>query len=215
AGFVLALISLTAYSPLSAQSPTGEANGNKSGSSYRNDVSPPLRELPPWSEADRKEEHEANENPKIPHRHKDEADPVIQNRHATNSSTLNMVAPNVAATLSNFDGIPFPGVGCNCAPPDTTGSYYRYGFHLGSNFYDYPHLSVWPDGFYMSMNVFNSSGTAYLGPQAFAFDRSRMTTGLPATFVSPVGPLGGSVDPFLPADLDGPTLPPGSAPATF
>src|SRR5438105_2530456 len=306
AGFVLALLGLTTYSPLSAQSPTGEANGNKFGSSYRNDVSPPLRELPPWSEADRKEEHEANENPKIPHRHKDEADPVIQNRHATNSSTLNAVAPNLAAALSNFDGIPFPGVGCNCAPPDTngavgktqyvqivnegyqvfdkttgnsvlgpnsissiwtgfggacetggngdpvilydhladrwvvtqfakatsngpvtdecvavsttadaTGSYYRYGFHLGSNFYDYPHLSVWPDGYYMTMNVFNSTGTAYLGPQAFAFDRSKMIAGLTATFVSPVGPLGGSVDPFLPADLDGPTLPPGGAPATF
>ncbi|PYK71564.1 MAG: hypothetical protein DME44_07465, partial [Verrucomicrobia bacterium] len=74
AGFVLALISLTAYTPLSAQSPSGAANGNKSGSSYRNDVSPPLRAMPPWSEADRKEEHEANENPKIPHRHRDEAD---------------------------------------------------------------------------------------------------------------------------------------------
>jgi hypothetical protein len=91
-GFVLALMSLTARSLLSAQSPTGEANGNKYGSSYRNDVSPPLRELPPWSEADRKEEHEANENPKIPHRHKDQADPVIQNRHSTNSSTLSVVA---------------------------------------------------------------------------------------------------------------------------
>src|SRR5438477_217965 len=306
AGFVLALMSLTARSPLSAQSPTGEANGNKFGSSYRNDVSPPLRELPPWSEADRKEEHEANENPKIPHRHKDEADPVIQNRHSANSSTLNAVAPNLAAALSNFDGIPFPGVGCNCAPPDTngaigktqyvqivnegyqvfdkttgnsvlgpnsissiwtgfggacetggngdpvilydhladrwvvtqfaratsngpvtdecvavsitadaTGSYYRYGFHLGSNFYDYPHLSVWPDGYYMSMNVFNSTGTSYLGPQAFAFDRAKMLANLPATFVSPRGPLGSTVDPFLPADLDGPTLPPSAAPATF
>ena len=33
---------------------------------------------------------------------------------------------------------------------DATGTYNRYGFHLGSNFYDYPHLSVWPDGYYMS-----------------------------------------------------------------
>jgi len=38
---------------------------------------------------------------------------------------------------------------------------------------------------------------------------------LPATFVSPRGPLGSTVDPFLPADLDGPTLPPSGAPATF
>ena len=67
----------------------------------------------------------------------------------------------------------------------------------------------------MSMNVFNASGMSYLGPQAFAFDRTKMLAGLPAAFVSPVGPLGGSVDPFLPADLDGPTLPPSGAPATF
>lgn len=98
---------------------------------------------------------------------------------------------------------------------DATGTYNRYGFHLGTNFFDYPHLSVWPDGYYMSMNVFNAAGTAYLGPQAFAFNRAKMLAGLPATFISPVGPLGGSVDPFLPADLDGPTLPPAGAPNTF
>ena len=67
----------------------------------------------------------------------------------------------------------------------------------------------------MSMNVFNSSGTTYLGPQPFAFDRAKMLAGQPATFVSPVGPLGGSVDPFLPADLDGSRLPPTGAPNTF
>jgi hypothetical protein len=289
---------------LSAQAPTAQQNSVAEGRSYRNDVSPPLYSMPPWSPADRKSEHEANENPKIPYRHVDGADPVIQGKHA--SSTLALVAPSIAGTLNNFDGIPFPGVGCNCAPPDTngavgktqyvqivnegyqvfdkntsasllgpnsissiwtgfgggcetlgsgdpvvlydqladrwiitqfakstsngpvtdecvavstgpdaTGTYYRYGFHLGSNFFDYPHLSVWPDGYYMSMNVFNSAGTSYLGPQAFAFNRSAMLTGAPASFVSPVGPLGGTVDPFLPANLDGSTLPPAGAPATF
>ena len=63
--------------------------------------------------------------------------------------------------------------------------------------------------------MFNSSGTTYLGPQPFAFDRTKMLSGQAATFISPVGPLGGSVDPFLPADLDGPTLPPTGAPNTF
>ena len=48
---------------------------------------------------------------------------------------------------------------------DATGTYNRYGFHLGSNFFDYPKLGVWPDAYYMSMNVFNAAGTAYLGPQ--------------------------------------------------
>jgi hypothetical protein len=35
----------------------------------------------------------------------------------------------------------------------------RYAFHLGSNFFDYPKLAVWPDAYYMAMNVFNSAGT--------------------------------------------------------
>src|SRR6266576_3180033 len=287
----------------------GAGNTNNSfvwvGASYHNDVSPPLRDMPTWNASDlrRGVDRDANENPKIPYRHINSFDPVVQN---WDSSVFAGKGPNIPVPIRTFDGIPFPGVGCSCAPPDpngavgmtqyvqivneayqvfdkttgnsvlgpnsissiwtgfggacetggngdpvilydhladrwvvtqfakatsngpitdecvavsvtadATGSYYRYGFHLGSNFYDYPHLSVWPDGYYMSMNVFNASGTSYLGPQPFAFDRTRMLAGLTATFVSPVGPLGGSVDPFLPADLDGPTLPPNGAPATF
>ena len=310
AAVLLALLGMGLFtgSSVSAQTanPAAEANTVHTGMSYKNDVSRPVREMPPWSERDAKSEHEANENPKVPRHHIDSQDPVIQHQHARQTSTLETVSPAIAAALTNFDGIPFPGVGCNCAPPDTngavgrtqfvqivnegyqvfdknttasllgpnsiasiwsgfggacelrgqgdpvvlydhiadrwiisqfakatstgpvtdecvavsitsdaTGSYARYGFHLGSNFFDYPHLSVWPDGYYMSMNVFNSTGTSYLGPQAFAFDRAKMLAGQPATFISPVGPLGGSVDPFLPADLDGPTLPPAGAPATF
>src|SRR4029077_8733705 len=98
---------------------------------------------------------------------------------------------------------------------DATGTYNRYGFHLGYNFFDYPKLIVWPDAYYMSMNVFSATGSSYLGPPAFAFDRASMLVGLPATFISPTGPLGSSIDPFLPADLDGPTLPPAGAPETF
>ena len=55
---------------------------------------------------------------------------------------------------------------------------------FGVNFYDYPKLSVWPDAYYMSMNVFNSAGTAFLGPQPFAMDRSAMLTGTPAAIIS-------------------------------
>jgi hypothetical protein len=89
--------------------------------------------------------------------------------------------------ISQFAGASVPTDECVAVSTtgDATGSYHRYAFHLGSNFFDYPHLSVWPDGYYMSMNVFNSSGTAFLGPQAFAFDRAKMLSGLPATFVTP------------------------------
>ena len=97
---------------------------------------------------------------------------------------------------------------------DATGSYYRYGFHLGTNYFDYPKIGIWPDGYYMSMNVFNAAGTAFLGPQPFAFDRANMLLGNPATFISPVGP-DPTAAPFLPADIDGPTLPASGAPETF
>src|SRR5258706_8503775 len=264
------------------------------GASYHNDTSPPLRDIKPLPMESRGE-GEANENPMLPVHHKDSPDEAVQDQHVS--------APNIPAPTLNFDGIPYPGVACNCAPPDTdgevgltqyvqignegyqvfnkatgasvlgpsgistiwtgfggvcetsgqgdpvvlydqlanrwvisqfagaptvtdecvavsttsdaTGSYNRYGFHLGTNFFDYPKLSVWPDAYYMSMNVFNSSGTAFLGPQPFAFDRAKMLAGQPATFVS-TGITGGSgEDSYLPADLDGSTLPAAGAPGTF
>ncbi len=119
--------------------------------------------------------------------------------------------------ISQFAGVSIPTDECVAVSTtgDATGSYHRYDFHLGSNFFDYPHLSVWPDGYYMSMNVFNSTGTAFLGPQPFAFDRAKMLAGLPATFITP-GITGGPLEEtYLPADLDGSTLPPAGAPATF
>src|SRR6266568_3454438 len=270
------------------------------GASVHNDTSPPLRDMK-QEQVGKKVEREANENPKVPAslKHKDSPDPVVQEF----SLLLSLLAPNMPSSILNFDGIPFPGVACNCAPPDTngevgltqyvqivnegyqvfdkttgssllgpsgittlwsgfagvcqnngsgdpvvlydqianrwlisqfagvsvptdeciavsttsdaTGSYNRYDFHLGSNFFDYPHLSVWPDAYYMSMNVFNSSGTAFLGPQPFAFDRAKMLAGLPATFITTGITGGSSEDAYLPTDLDGSILPPAGAPVSF
>jgi hypothetical protein len=119
--------------------------------------------------------------------------------------------------ISQFAGVAVPTDECIAVSTtsDATGSYYRYAFHLGSDFYDYPKLAVWPDGYYMAMNVFNSAGTAYLGPQAFAFDRAQMLGGGPATFITPGITGGSSEETFLPADLDGSTMPPDGAPNTF
>ena len=62
--------------------------------------------------------------------------------------------------ITQFAGTSIPTDECIAVSTtgDATGSYHRYGFHLGSNFFDYPHLGVWPDAYYMSMNVFNSTG---------------------------------------------------------
>jgi N-acetylneuraminic acid mutarotase len=97
---------------------------------------------------------------------------------------------------------------------DATGSYNRYGFHMTDDFYDYPKFGVWPDAYYASANIFNASGTAFLGPQAFAFDRAAMLAGNPATFIA--APRGSSTDDaFMPADLDGLSLPPAGAPNPY
>jgi len=119
--------------------------------------------------------------------------------------------------ITQFAGVSVPTDECVAVSTtgDATGSYHRYDFHLGSNFFDYPHLSVWPDGYYMSMNVFNSTGTSFLGPQPFVFDRAKMLSGLPATFITPGITGGPGEESYLPADLDGSTSPPPGAPATF
>jgi hypothetical protein len=235
------------------------------GHSYHNDTSLPLRVLPakPLGRAARR--RRARTRARSP-----------STRTPPTRPARRAVRPEHAGTTLNFDGIPFPGVACNCAPPDTngevgstqyvqivneglqvfnkatgasmlgpvsivslwngfggvcasagdgdpvvlydqladrwvvtqfagtnvptdeciavsqtsdaTGAWYRYGFHLGSNFFDYPHLGVWPDAYYMTMNVFNSAGTAFLGPEPFAFDRAKMIAGQPATFVTTTDP---------------------------
>jgi PASTA domain len=268
------------------------------GHSYRHDASHALRRMRA-ARVSRHGEVEASPNPRPLASHDDAPDTVVQHR---------LAKPRMPASLLNFDGIAFPGVACECAPPDTngevgssqyvqvvnqglqvfdkttgasvygpvdiatvwsgfggtcesdtwgdpivlydqladrwvvsqfagygtygamtdeciavsqtgdaTGAYYRYAFQLGPNFYDYPHLGVWPDGYYMSDNVFDAAGSSYLGPQPFAFDRAAMLTGAPATFLTSTDPaiFNSSNDPILPADLDGSIQPPAGAPNPF
>jgi hypothetical protein len=273
--------------------------------SSQNDVSAPLREMAAWTLVPLKAEHEANENPPIGiiRASGSRPDPVVQ------SDFVKSLLPNIPTPGLNFDGIPYPGVVCFCAPPDTngavgktqyvqivnegyqvfnkdtgnsvlgpasirsvwagfggvcetsgsgdpvvlydkladrwlisqfavagpapdqeciavsttsdaTGTWNRYQFNLipfGNNFYDYPKLGSWPDAYYMAMNVFNSAGTAYLGTQPFAFDRTNMLVGNIATVISPglVGSPANNEDPVMPADFDGKILPPPGAPNSF
>ena len=294
-GVFLALMAVSIYSSSTAVA-AGSNQGLKPTVVYPvyHDISPALRDQPAWPET-MKQEREAAENPYIRTQHTDSADTIAQ------KGWLKRLAPSIPAPILNFAGIPFPGVGCNCAPPDTngevgqtqfvqmvneglqvwdkttgtsllgpisigsiwngmggvcqtggegdpvvlydqianrwlisqfanglhdeciavsttndaTGTWARYDFPLGTTtLHDYPKLSVWPDAYYMSMNIFNSSGTAYLGPQPYAFDRSKMLTGATATMVT-FPSLGASFPPILPADLDGSTLPPAGAPNSF
>ncbi len=93
---------------------------------------------------------------------------------------------------------------------DATGTFERYAFPM-ADFPDYPKLGVWPDAYYMSFNMFN--GNNFIGAQVCALDRNAMLNGLAASSVC--FQLSSDAASLLPADLDGATPPPASAPGYF
>jgi hypothetical protein len=96
---------------------------------------------------------------------------------------------------------------------DATGSYNRYAFSYGtSQFPDYPKLGVWPDGYYISYNIFNN-GTTFAGAKVCAFNRAAMLAGSAAT--QECFQLSTSFGGLLPSDLDGSIAPPSGSPNFF
>ena len=98
---------------------------------------------------------------------------------------------------------------------DPTGTYYRWAYSNGTNFPDYPKFAVWRDAYYMSTRDF--AGSTMVGAGVHALDRTQMLAGNPvATKISFLAPAGYSIgDGLLPADADGPTLPPAGRPGFF
>ena len=82
--------------------------------------------------------------------------------------------------ISQFEVDDVPGHQCIAISqsPDPLGAWYAYDFVMpNSNFFDYPHYGVWPDGYYLTVNQFNQAGTAFTGGGVFAFDRVKMLAG--------------------------------------
>ena len=106
--------------------------------------------------------------------------------------------------------------------PDPTGSYYLYEFDESTGtFHDYPHIGVWPDGYYMSTNLFPNTTTTVTstGAGAWAFERPKMLLGQPARYIffdetnlaTQTYTPGGQ----LPTSLEGRNPPPAGAPNYF
>lgn len=96
---------------------------------------------------------------------------------------------------------------------DPTGTYFRYTVTFSptspSGFNDYGKLGVWTDAYYTSYNMFGGSPAGgNTGAGLCASDRTKMLAGDPSatTLCAPVAFYGGGAA-FLPADLDGTTLP--------
>ena len=99
----------------------------------------------------------------------------------------------------------------------TAPGWFVYDFQVSATKWDdYPKISVWPDGYYATFNWGGGSG----GGGAFAFDRSNMLNGNPATFqcfgcdADAYANLGSDPQ-LLFADWDSTTPPASGAPETF
>jgi hypothetical protein len=100
-------------------------------------------------------------------------------------------------------------------------NFYAWKTETGATLPDYPKLGVWPDGIYMSANVFASTGSqSFQNTQVWAFDRQAMEAGTPSpTAVSFVLPrlVGGiTVFSLLPSNARAVTgAPPAGSPNYF
>ncbi len=92
---------------------------------------------------------------------------------------------------------------------DARGTWNRYSFQY-ANFPDYPKVGVWPDAYYITYNMFNPAGSAFLGTNVCAIDRASMLAGQAATqqCYATSNVYGG----LLPADVDSATGPPAGQP---
>lgn len=118
----------------------------------------------------------------------------------------------VLTQMAFFDMNSGPFVQCVAVSTseDATGSYYRYAFHMGS-LNDSPKLGVWPDGYYMTFNMF---GPLEYGPRACALERDKMLNGRSAKILCSQLRFNQSGS-LLPADLDGQMMPPPGNPEYF
>ena len=130
-----------------------------------------------------------------------DGDPIVQYDKAANRWVL---------TQFSVSTTPYLQCVAVSATSDATGPYYRYAFSYGTTqFNDYPKLAVWPDGYYVTYNIFNN-GSTFAGAKACAFDRANMLNGNAAT--QQCFQLGSSYASLLPSDLDGSSLPPAGSP---
>jgi hypothetical protein len=94
---------------------------------------------------------------------------------------------------------------------DATGKYHRYAYTFGNQVLnDYDKLSVWPDAYYASYNLFGGSG--FIAADTCAYDRAAMLTGAKAKAVCFQSP---NEFGLLPSNADGATPPPAGEPNFF
>lgn len=94
---------------------------------------------------------------------------------------------------------------------DATGTYHRYSFSYSRNFNDYPKVGVWPDGYYITYNMFKG-GRSFMGSQVCALDRDAILGVAARSVTQQCVQLSSSYGGLLPSDVDGSIAPPAGSP---
>ncbi|HNS50077.1 MAG TPA: hypothetical protein PKO09_02730 [Anaerolineae bacterium] len=99
---------------------------------------------------------------------------------------------------------------------DPTGAWHRYAYAWPNNYMpDYPKVTLWPDGYYVAVNQFSSSGS-WRGQGAAAFERDKMLLGQSAqTIYYDLYTHNANYGGMQPADWEGTSQPPTGAPCPF
>ncbi len=64
-----------------------------------------------------------------------------------------------------------------------SGGWNFYSINTTGGFGDYPKIGVWPDGIYMSVNLFNDALNAFFNPRLYALNKAQMYAGAPSVQV--------------------------------
>jgi hypothetical protein len=134
-----------------------------------------------------------------------DGDPVVLYDHLADRWIITQFS------LPNYPNGPFYELLAVSQTPDPLGAWHRYSFQF-SKMPDYPKFGVWPDGYYMSANLYSSGSGNWAGPAAIVLERDSLLAGKTARMK--VFELGTDRQPLLAADLDG-LLPPAGSPGYF
>jgi hypothetical protein len=129
------------------------------------------------------------------------SDPIVQYDRAADRWLVSEVA------LSGLP--PILGQYAQCfavsTTSDPTGTHNMWAYGFGSDLNDYPKVAVWPDGYYVTWNMFQN-GNTFEGARTCSFNRSAMLNGAAAP-ARVCFQLSSAYDSVLLSDLDGLTPP--------
>jgi hypothetical protein len=135
------------------------------------------------------------------------SDPVVQYDRVANRWVVGEIAiPLLPGLLGQF---------AQCfavsTTSDPTGPYNLWAYGFGDTIPDYPKIGMWPDGYYITWNMFPGSGASFSGAEACAWNRVDMLNGVHAPRFK-CFQLSSAFASLLPSDVDGPTQPPPGSP---